>query len=155
MGQLHIKGKHGASRNYTPEELVKAVDAYFKYIEKTPVLVETLQKVRVSKDLDEIKAVPRRHRKPATVTGLALFMGITRNALHSYSIAAEYKEAYEYARMRIENQLFEGGVTGQFEPNLIARTLGLAEKTETRLESIQTIDTVEIVFAKRDKEAQP
>lgn len=77
----------GRPLKYTPEQFERLIDDYF----------ETAIK----------------NRKPFTITGLCLHLDTTRELLREYSEKPIYGDAIKRAKLRVENYLEEGALTGK------------------------------------------
>jgi hypothetical protein len=78
----------------TVEDLQAAIDAFFDSIAEPRVIGETI------------------YQEPATITGLALALGLSRQALCNYEVREEFVDTVKTAKLRCENyaerQLFIG-----------------------------------------------
>jgi len=71
---------------------------------------------------------------PLTLKGLCLFLDCDKQTFDNYSNKTEYKDFFGVTtRVRdiIYVQKYEGAVVGAFNPNIIARDLGLIDKSES------------------------
>lgn len=104
--QYAIGNNGGRPPHYeTPEELTTACDAYFEYIlgefhtEKQAVLNPETEQT----EMKDVK-VWDRFPEPATVTGLALYLGFChRSSLDDYSKKEEFSHIIKKARSRVEH----------------------------------------------------
>lgn len=71
-------------------------------------------------------------RKPRAVTivGLCLHLGISRFTWHNYRVSDEFDLVCEEIEDRMKQYKFENAVAGLMNPTLIARDIGLVEKSE-------------------------
>lgn len=69
---------------------------------------------------------------PYTWTGLYLFLDISHQTWKDYEAKEGFVEICTRVRNIIYTQKFEGAAVGAFNPNLISRDLGIAEKNENR-----------------------
>lgn len=106
-----------------PSDLAEKIQAYFDSItverqltERVPVEGETIivagnkvQKYETRPVLDASgePVVRVEYIRPATVTGMCLFLGITRNTLKQYKKKDGFSDVIEMAKMRLENYLEE------------------------------------------------
>jgi len=108
----------------TPEDLWEEFCNYMEYCENNPWTKYESTKQGI---------VPVPVGKPLTFTGFASFVGLTTQGLMNYG-EMEGREAYFeiYARIRdiIDNHQFEGAAVGVYNHSLIARRLGLVDKTD-------------------------
>lgn len=89
----------GAPVKYKPEELQEKIVEYFLYVEE-------INKQRKLKRFEGEKL------KPYTVTGLCVFLEISRETLNEYSKKNEYAETVRKAKIIIENYVEEGLLNG-------------------------------------------
>jgi hypothetical protein len=121
-----LRLKHGRSHAIeTPEQLQQNFEEYCNWIENNPLIEIDFK----GKDATEVH-LPK--MRPFTKIGFALACG-----LHGWDIIESWKSRQGFSEVitRIEhyiyNQKFEGAAAGFLNPNIIARDLGLAEKSET------------------------
>ncbi len=121
-----LRTKHGRDKNFkTPEDLWQACVEYFEVTDKRKWIKvdfrgKNASKVNIPTDT------------PYTMTGLYLFLGIDDQTWINYRTKENYKEYFEVVTrvdQIIYTQKFEGAAVGAFSSNIIARDLGLAEKT--------------------------
>jgi hypothetical protein len=86
-------------------------------------------KGEMQKEVIEVD-VPR----PLSNSGLAAFLGVTHRYLN-YAARdarfAEYHDIFEFLFEQIRKQQFDQAAIGVFKENLVARNIGLTEKTES------------------------
>jgi hypothetical protein len=76
-------------------------------------------------------------RKPRAVTivGLCLHLGISRHTWINYRVSDEFDLVCEEIEDRMKQYKFENAVAGLMNPTLIARDIGLVEKSSVDLTS--------------------
>lgn len=124
--------KLGRNPKYkTPGELWKDAVKYFEYIDGNPM--ETEEEIdghNANGSKTEIKI--KRHKIPYTWEGLYVFIGVCD--LDYYKTNEKKKEAFsgiiKHINNIIRNQKFSGASAGLFNANIIARDLGLTDKTD-------------------------
>ncbi len=135
-----IRSKHGRDKLFSsPEVLWEAATEYFEWCEKNP-LMSAEQAKGISKPImDEKKGelvfapnlIDLPKMRPFTWDGLELYLDIF--SLREYKTNPDYKD-FSQVIGRIEkiiyNQKFSGAAAGFLNPNIIARDLGLKERTE-------------------------
>lgn len=99
--------------------------------------------------------------RPLTLHGFAVYLGMTHAGIMNYGNADEYKEFFAvYARIKDScyAQKFEGATVGVFNPVIIARDLGLVEKSENTLKAdiksnitVQDLETQQLIEDMRKK----
>jgi hypothetical protein len=110
----------------TPEDLWKAACEYFEATDAR----KWKKKDWVGKDAEEVE---RESETPYTWTGLALFLDIDTDTLRNYGKEEGYKDFFGIISrigQIIYTQKIEGASVGAFNPSIVARELGLAEKTD-------------------------
>ena len=121
----------GRPKKYTNKGLEKAVEGYFASISR-----------------DEREAWEAEYKRPPTVSGLCLYLGIDRSTWRNYAdprLHPEFREVAAYARMRMEAYLEEQLLTR--EKNVqglifnLQNNYGWREKREVELggETRQTV----------------
>lgn len=124
----------------TPDKLLKLFDEYVSWCKANPRKKEDY----VGKDA---MRVMRELERPLTWVGFECYLNDTGviSSLASYEANegdayTEYLPIISRIKRYIETDQFEGATVGQYNPNIIARKLGLVEKTE----NTNKVITVEI-----------
>lgn len=86
--------------------------------------------------------------RPMTINGLCLFLDISDETWANYCAKEDFIGVAARIKKVIYEQKFAGAVSGHFNANIIARDLGLADKTEAP--KAQAELTVTIKRASRD-----
>ena len=135
----HVK-KHGKPRAFkTPQHLWDTAMAYFQYQIDNPIIVQDYK----GKDVIRVNI---EKAKPWTLDGFYTFAGISSSYLRKLKqeVNDGIRDAEEWGpyltviaeiRKICDQQKFEGASSGIFNPNIIARSLGLAD-----IKQEQTID---------------
>lgn len=122
------------SFKFTPETLELAWQQYFEWCDSNPWI-----KYEQSKGGSLVKIPTSR---PYTEAGFCAFHGLGINYLRDLWSAIKdrdddesklYSLVITRARAKCYAQKFEGAAVGAFNANIIARDLGLAEKTESEV----------------------
>lgn len=134
-----FRGKHGRNFAYQPDEFWDEAVEYFKWISK-----------KVWNKKDPIKSgdmagtlidIPT--QTPMSIESFCLFADITPDTFRNYeSNEGNYKDFFEVTtriRKIIESNQFEGATVGAYNPNIIARKLGLVDKKEHNVKTEQPI----------------
>ena len=112
----------------TPNDLWQAAKPYFEWIDENPITTHrtttTEKGVFVNNDLLQ---------RPYTWTGLYVFLGVY--SLEAYHERKEFSEVLTHIDNIIKTQKFEGASAGIFNASIIARDLGLKDKSETDITS--------------------
>lgn len=112
----------------SPEILWNACCEYFQFVLDNPwydnkLILENRKAV--------IKQIPK--TPPFTQTGLQIFLGIDENTWQRYGKEESYKEYWAVVKQVngiIYDNKFKGAAMEFFNPNIIARDLGLKDRTD-------------------------
>lgn len=119
-----LRSSHGRDLIFSsPEILWDAAKEYFEATVGRP----WIQKDWVGKD-----AVPvdRKTTPPFTVQGLCVFLEINPDTWYEYRKRKDFSDICTRIETIIYTQKFEGASVGAYNANIIARDLGLIDKTE-------------------------
>lgn len=114
------------SRFKNPKQFLSECCEYFQWANDNPWIKK--EAVKSGDNAGMIIDIPT--QRPYTIAGLCLRLGVNQSTFYEYEKQKEYSEVVAYVRGQIDNQQFEGASVGAFNPNLIARRLGLMEKQE-------------------------
>jgi len=130
-----LRTKHGRDKIFaTPEIMWDAACEYFSYITDNP-----LQEQQIIKYKDDYEKVTLDKVRPFTLMGLCLFLGVNVQYFTDFEeslkgkndkVSKDFSFIVTHIRETIYNQKFEGASAGFFNPNIIARDLGLMDKTD-------------------------
>lgn len=134
-----FRDKHGRDFAYTPEGLWDEAVKYFDWISTR---VWNKKEAIKSGDLaGKTMDVPT--STPMSIESFCIFADITTDTFRNYqSNKDSYKDFLEVTtRIReiIESNQFEGATVGAYNPNIIARKLGLVDKVENKVVSEQPL----------------
>lgn len=126
MEIYRMRNPVGRPRKYKPVELWEMACNYFEWCDSHPWT--KYEAIKSGADAGKLIEMPL--RIPYTIEGLCFFCGVEENFLRSNKenngdYSTVIKEIYKV----IENQQFTGASVGAFNSNIIARKLGLVEKT--------------------------
>lgn len=137
MAQGPKKGsKHWLSRSThgrapifdDPDTLWSACCEYFEWVEQNPLKEEKI--------FHHQGAITRTHQKrmrPMTISGLCLFLDISRNTWFNYRERDSIKDVVATVEQVIYTQKFEGAAADMLNASIIARELGLKEATSSEV----------------------
>jgi hypothetical protein len=121
-----MRSSHGRAPIFgSPEDLWSACCEYFDWVEENP-----LYEAKAFAYQGDVKVESLPKMRAMTVTGLCIFLDI------SVKTWAEYRERQDFTPITtrvdeiIRTQKFQGAAADLLNPNIIARDLGLAEKSE-------------------------
>lgn len=119
------------------EELYKLACEYFEWIDEHPLREEVAFHYQGGVTVHYISKA-----RPYTLQGLATFLGITMVTILKQRKEPHTKDAMAIIDQIIYTQKFEGAAAGFFNHSIIARDLGLADKTEVSGLNGEPIKTV-------------
>lgn len=129
-----LRSKHGRDKLFSsPEILWEEACKYFEWCDENP-----LGKIeKVSGEKHYTKEI--QHSRVYTWEGLELFLGLSN--LSNYKTNEDYKDFFEVVT-RIDkiiyNQKFTGAASGLFNSNIIARDLGLKDRSDVTSDGAKT-----------------
>ena len=109
----------------TPEILMAAAIDYFEWVDANP-LIECKATQYQGKPI--LLKTPK--MRAMSLSGLCLHLGLARSAWRRYRTRPGFELAVELIESAIYCQKFEGAAAGLFNPRIIARELGLKERTD-------------------------
>ena len=120
------RSKHGRNPIFAnPDQLWDACCEYFEWVEANP-LWETksymYQGAPVQDQIPKMRAM--------TISGMCLFLDIDESTWKAYKAKPDFSSIATRAEKIIYNQKFAGAAAEFLNANIIARELGLAEKSE-------------------------
>ena len=130
--------KHGRDKIFkTPEILREAAYDYFQSVIDNPLKSEEIVKYRDYYETAQVNKL-----KPFTIAGLCIYLGVNSKYFNDfeYSLAGktdqqslDFSEVITHIKEVIYIQKFEGSASGFFSPAIIARDLGLVDKSATNV----------------------
>tara|TARA_R110002020_G_scaffold440651_1_gene651310 strand:+ start:1059 stop:1541 length:483 start_codon:yes stop_codon:yes gene_type:complete len=107
------------------ETLYNCCLEYFQYVDDDPLVS---YKAVLGKDGPE--QLEQLHKRPYTLNGLCIFLGISDDTWRTYRGREEFLGVTKEIDQIIYDQKFTGATAGLFNANIIARDLGLKEHTQ-------------------------
>lgn len=130
-----MREKHGRDRVVeSPEKLWAAAKLYFKHVDDNPEMELDFR----GKDATEV-LLPK--KQPYTMHDLCLFLGVNTEYFRQFKSSIEGRtdeKSKDFSRVirdiedTVYSQKFKGAASGFFNANIIARDLGLADKSEIK-----------------------
>lgn len=125
-----FRNKHGAPFTYDSETLWKEALAYFEWMnDRTWDKQEAIKSGDLAGTTMNVST-----STPFSIKTFCIFADISHQTFINYGSNKDpWKDLFEVTtRIQeiIESQQFEGATVGAYNPNIIARTLGLADKKE-------------------------
>lgn len=132
-----IRSKDGRDTEYTPEDLLEKANEYFQWCLDNPLKQQDVVKYK-----DNFEFIELNKMRPFTLDGFCNFADIVINTFKNYEKRKDFLTVTTRVRQIIDNQQFEGAASGFLNPNIIARKLGLTDKTEHTVKEQPLIDDV-------------
>jgi len=107
------------------DELWEACAKYFECVEANPLL-----EVKPFAVGGQVKMIKTPKARAMTTGGLCVFLGVSDSAWHSWRSHETLGETVKLVEAIMRAQKFEGAAAGLFQPMIIARDLGLADRSE-------------------------
>ena len=122
-----LRSKHGRDRIITdPDALWESACEYFSEVTNNPLIEIDFK----GKDADQVE-YPR--PRPFQKDMLALFCDVDWRTIEALKkVNHDFMQVVTRIEQIISSQKFEGAVSGFFNPLIIARDLGLTEKSEVK-----------------------
>ena len=155
-----LRSKHGRDKLFaSPPLLWDAACEYFQWCMDHPWLKMEQTKATKSsvafkikdgevadmavKDPADLTGLPT--ARPFTLTGLCLYLDCDESYFRKFkaNCSEDFFTIVTRIEHVIETQQFEGAAVGAYNANIIARKLGLADKTD---HSVKTVDSIEINY---------
>ena len=129
--------KHGRNRIFeSPDDFEAACYSYFDWVDENPLWEMKVFGTGLKAKLP--------HPRAMTLRGLTAHIGIGRRTWDDYRARDEFKEICEIAEDIMFDQKFAGAAAGLFNANIIARDLGLSDKSEVDTNMvIEVVDSYE------------
>ena len=125
-----VRTKHGRDKIFATADIMwDAACEYFDWVEDNPLGKAIVYQGEVSKSCENLM-------RAMTVKGLCIFLGVNSKYFNDFKDALDltkqedrdFSEVIIRIRDIIDTQKFEGASAGLFNPNIIARDLGLIDK---------------------------
>lgn len=121
-----MRSTHGRTPKFeTPEALWSACVEYFDWVEANP-LYES--KAFAYQGIVTVKEMPK--MRAMTIASLCIFLDISVQNWHEHRAKEDFSEVTSRVDEIIRTQKFQGAAADLLNPNIIARDLGLTEKSE-------------------------
>jgi hypothetical protein len=113
----------------SPQEMWDRAVEYFKWCGEHVILEDKIFKTKSGLD-DKLEHEYIAHKRPMTLAGLHIFLNISEQTWYNYKKKDEYLGITNSIDRTMYENKFSGASVGQFNANIIARDLGLADKTD-------------------------
>jgi len=123
-----MRSTHGRSPIFkSADELWDAACQYFEWTEDNPIITSELVKFHGEASVAELPKM-----RAMTIQGLCLFLDIDEQTLANYEKKKDFFGVVTKIKTVIYQQKFTGAAANELNPNIIARDLGLVDKTESK-----------------------
>lgn len=129
-----LRVRSGRQPEYTPEALLQRANEYFEWVEQNPFKEEVLFHSQGIVTRDYVTK-----KRPLTIEGFCIYANIVKNTFYSYEKSKDFVNITSYIRETIENQQLELASAGFLNANIIARKLGLSDKSEVKVTQEQPL----------------
>lgn len=120
------RSSHGRKPLFkTPEDLWEACCEYFQWVEDNPLWESKLFSFQ-----GEVHEGTAPKMRAMTMNGLCLFLDISIQTWADYRSREDFIEVVSRVESVIYDQKFSGAAADLLNPNIIARDLGLKDKTD-------------------------
>lgn len=121
-----VRSKHGRNPIFAhPDELWDACLEYFDWVEQNPLWEDNLITYQ-----GVVTHEPKAKMRAMTIGGLCIFLDIGRRTWDEYRSREDFLPIVTRVEEIIRDQKFTGAAADMLNPNIIARDLGLADKSE-------------------------
>jgi len=121
-----VRSSHGRSPIFeSPDALWNACCEYFAWVEENP-----LQEEKIFQYQGMIVRDTAAKMRAMTIGGLCIFLDISKKTWDNYSDRQDFFAVTTQVEEIIRNQKFSGAAADLLNANIIARDLGLADKSE-------------------------
>ena len=130
-----LRTKDGRDKIFkTPKSLLEACNSYFNWCVDNPMKEQV-----AFHNKGEITYGSLNKMRPFTLEGLCNYIDISVKAFKLYEDRQDFIPVTIRVRQIIDNQQFEGAAAGFLNPNIIARKLGLTDKSEVKVSQEQPL----------------
>lgn len=147
------RSSHGRNPIFaTPDDLWEACTQYFQWVEENP-----LREEKVFNGKDGIVRADIAKMRAMTISGLCIFLDISRQGWSEYCAKSDFSDICARIDDVIRSQKFAGAAADLLNASIIARDLGLADKSELTGKDGGAIEhaLVEVRFVKPNKTGEP
>ena len=141
-----LRSKHGRDKIFkTPELMWEAACEYFEWVDTHPLEKKEIKSIEYGNaSEDSNKATPKEVKtsqldRPYTISGVSLYFESNSEYLNQFKkgldvekneLDKDFSRVIRKIEEIIYTQKFEGATVGKFNANIIARDLGLKDKSE-------------------------
>lgn len=130
-----LRSSHGRNPKFaSPDDFWESCCEYFVWVEENPLKEEKLFHYQGEVTRHEVSKM-----QAMTITGLCMFLDISHDTWLGYKKRKDFIGVITRVENVIYVQKFRGAAADLLNPNIIARDLGLRDKTETEHSGDMTI----------------
>jgi hypothetical protein len=134
------RSSHGRKPIFaSPDDLMTGCSEYFEWVDQNPLWEDRIisfQGAATHVNVAKMRAM--------TIAGLCIFLDIARRTWDEYRLKEDFSPVCEHVEQIIRDQKFTGAAADLLNANIIARDLGLADKTELTGKDGGAIETREL-----------
>jgi hypothetical protein len=117
-----LRSSHGRDRIFSsPEVLLHACEEYFDSVQSNPIITERI--------FSNGKRMKVKLERPFTLKGLCVFLETSIQTWENYKKREDFFDIISQVENIMFTQKYDRAVNSVFKENIIARELGLADKT--------------------------
>jgi len=137
-----FRNKHGRNHQYTPDAIWDEAVKYFNWI--TLRVWNKKEAIKSGEMAGELIDIPT--STPMSIKSFCLYADISHQTFLNYENNNDFVEVITRIKSIIESQQFEGATVGAYNPNIIARTLGLVDRSDitTKDKAIGSVDVTKL-----------
>lgn len=129
-------------KKYQPQELLDKAVEYAKWCEANPLKEEKVFGTGVRMTVNKMRAM--------TIQGFCLFANMTMPTWQDYEKQEAYSSIIAHVKAIFFSQKLEGAAADLLNPNIIARELGLIDKSQAETDVKGEITIVRKIIHKND-----
>lgn len=130
------RSSHGRKPRFEkPQDLWDACCEYFQWVEDNPLYEDSVSVYKGVVDHEPIEKM-----RPMTMEGLYVFLDICETTWHSYRKKDDFVGVVTRVEHVLYEQKFSGAAAGLLNANIVARKLGISEKTESKVELTKDVE---------------
>jgi hypothetical protein len=137
-----VRSSHGRSPIFAePDELWDGAEQYFDWVEENPLQSEELVKfqgVATKATVSKMRAM--------TIDGLCIFLDIAESTWDNYCKKEDFLGVTTRIKKIIRTQKFTGAAADMLNPNIIARDLGLRDKSDITSDGKELKQSIPLVL---------
>lgn len=147
LGNQFWKARSSHGRNpifVSPDDLWTAASEYFEWVEANP-----LYEAKAFAYEGEVTMADLPKMRAMTIGGLCIFLDIDRTTWIEYASREGFSQVTTRVEAVIRDQKFTGASAGLLNPNIIARDLGLADKSEVTGKDGGAVEVADVTASRR------